>query len=425
MKNITTVILAAGRSTRFISNKSKLTHELAGLPIVSHVYKSAKKVSKKNIVVVCNMENYEELKILLGDCKLVIQKNQKGTADAIETAKPHIKSDSFIVLFGDVPLITDKSLKKLINSFKDNNSGSMIAFKSKNPKGYGRVILKNNKVEKVVEEINTTSSEKQINLCNSGIMLIKTSVFFNNVKLIKYNKKKKEKYLTDIFEIYFKKNIPFNFSISTEDEMSGINNLFDFNKVDNLLQKKLVNKFLKQGVLIKKPETSYFSFDTKIAKKVTIEPNVIIRSNVFIKAGTLIKSFSDLDGVVIDENCSIGPHARIRSNSKINKNCKIGNYVEIKNSTVGNKTSISHLSYIGDSEVGNEVNIGAGCITCNYDGVKKNQTIIGNKSFIGSNTSLIAPVKIGNNVRIGAGSVINKDIPTNKLAIRRSKLKIY
>ena len=425
MKNITTVILAAGRSTRFISNKSKLTQELAGLPIISHAYNAAKKISGKNIIVVCNKENYQELKFFLDNCKLIIQKTQKGTADAIETAKPHIKTDNFIVLFGDVPLITDKSLKKLIESFKKNNSGSMIAFKSSNPKGYGRVILKNNKVEKVVEEINTTTSEKQIDLCNSGIMLIKKSVFYNNVKLIKYNKKKKERYLTDIFEIYFKKNIPFSFSISSEDEMSGINNLFDFNKVDNILQNKLVNKFLNQGVLIKKPETCYFSYDTKIAKKVTIEPNVIIRSNVSIKSGTTIKSFSDLDGVAIDENCSIGPHARIRSNSKINKNCKIGNYVEIKNSTIGNKTSISHLSYVGDSKVGNEVNIGAGCITCNFDGVKKNKTFIGKKAFIGSNTSLIAPVKIGNNVKIGAGSVINKDIPTNKLAIRRSKLRIY
>ena len=425
MKNITTVILAAGRSTRFISSKSKLTHELAGLPIVSHVYNSAMKISGKNIIVVCNKENYKELKTILTGCKLVIQKNQKGTADAVETAKPYIKTKNFIILFGDVPLITDKSLIKLIKIFKNNNSGSMIAFKSSKPKGYGRVILKNNKVEKVIEEINTSDSEKLIELCNSGIMIIKKSIFFKNIKLIKYNKKKKERYLTDIFQIYFKKNNPFSYIISSEDEMSGVNNLFDYNKVDRIFQNRLINKFLNKGVLIKKPETSYFSYDTKIGKKVTIEQNVNIRNCVSIKSGTTIKSFSDLDGVVIGENCSIGPHARIRPNSKINKNAKIGNYVEIKNSSVGNKSSISHLSYIGDTKVGNDVNIGAGCITCNYDGVKKNKTIIGDKSFIGSNTSLIAPVKIGKNVKIGAGSVINKDIPTNKLAIRRSQLKIY
>jgi N-acetylglucosamine-1-phosphate uridyltransferase (contains nucleotidyltransferase and I-patch acetyltransferase domains) len=152
---------------------------------------------------------------------------------------------------------------------------------------------------------------------------------------------------------------------------------------------------------------------------------VNIRNNVSIKSGTIIKNFSDLGGVIVKENCSIGPHARIRPNSKIEKNCKIGNYVEIKNSNVGNNSSVSHLSYVGDCKVGNNVNIGAGCITCNYDGKNKNRTIIGNNSFIGSNSSLIAPLKIGNNVKIGAGSVINKNIPENKLAIRRSKLKIY
>ncbi len=425
MKNITTVILAAGRSTRFISSKSKLTHDLAGLPIVSHVYNTAKKISGKNVVVVCNKNNHAELNSILNGCKLVIQKSQKGTADAIEAARTHIKTENFIILFGDVPLVTDSSLKKLIRNFKKNNKGSMILFKTSNPYGYGRVVLEKNKVVKVVEEIHTTKSQKLIELCNSGIMLVNKFIFFKNLKLIKFSKIKKEKYLTDLFEIYFKKNIPFSFSISQEDEMIGINNLFEFNKVDYLFQKRLINNFIMRGVLIRRPQSCYFSYDTKIEKKVVIEPNVNIRKNVIIKSGTIIKNFSDLEGVVVKENCSIGPHARIRPNSKIEKNCKIGNYVEVKNSIIGNNTSISHLSYVGDSKVGNDVNIGAGCITCNYDGIKKNKTYIGNKSFIGSNSSLIAPVKIGNNVKIGAGSVINKDIPNNKLAIRRSKLKIY
>ena len=424
MKNITTVILAAGKSTRFVSSKSKLTHDLAGLPIVSHVYNIAKKISEKNIIVVCNKDNHGELSSLLKNCKFVIQKNQKGTADAIETAKSHIKTENFIILFGDVPLITDSSLKKLIKSFK-KNSGSMILFKSLNPYGYGRVVLEKNKVVKVVEEIHTSKSEKLIEICNSGIMLVNKSIFFKLIKLIKFSKIKHERYLTDIFDIYFKKKIPFTFVYAPEEEMSGINTLIDFNKVDKLLQKRLVSKFLNNGVLIKKPESCYFSYDTKIQSKVIIESNVTLRNKVYIKSGTIIKNFSDLDGVLVKENCSIGPHARLRPNSKIGKNCKIGNYVEIKSSIIGNDTNISHLSYIGDSEVGSKVNIGAGCITCNYDGVKKNKTFIGNKAFIGSNSSLVAPVKIGNNVRIGAGSVINKDIPRNKLAVRRSKLRIY
>lgn len=424
MKNITTVILAAGKSTRFISNKSKLTQELAGLPVVSHVYNTAKKISGKNIIVVCNKENHNELSSLLKNCKFVIQKNQKGTADAIEAAKSSIKTQNFIILFGDVPLISDNSLKRLIKNFK-NKVGSMILFKSLKPHGYGRVILEKNKVVEVVEEIHTSKSEKLIELCNSGIMLVNKSIFFKLIKQIKFRKIKKERYLTDIFEIYFKKKIPFTFIQAEEEEMSGINTLLDFNKVDKILQKRLVRKFLNNGVLIKKPETCYFSYDTKIQSKVIIEPNVTIRNKVSIKSGSIIKNFSDLEGILVKENCSIGPHARLRPNSTIGKNCKIGNYVEIKSSIIGNDTNISHLSYIGDSKVGSQVNIGAGCITCNYDGVKKNKTFIGNKAFIGSNSSLVAPVKIGNNVRIGAGSVINKDIPRNKLAVRRSKLKIY
>ncbi len=424
MKNITTVILAAGKSTRFVSSKSKLTHDLAGLPIVSHVYNTAKKISGHNIIVVCNKDNHDELRSLLKNCTFIIQKNQKGTADAIKAAKSSIKTENFIILFGDVPLITDVSLKKLIKSFK-NKVGSMILFKSLNPSGYGRVIIEKNKVVKVVEEIHTSKSEKLIELCNSGIMLVKKSNFFKLIKQIKFSKIKKERYLTDIFDIYFKKKIPFTFINAPEEEMHGINTLFDFNKVDKILQKRLVKKFLNNGVLIKKPETCYFNCDTKIQSKVIIEPNVTIRNKVSIKSGTIIKNFSDLDGVLVKENCSIGPHARLRPKSTIEKNCKIGNYVEIKNSTIGSFTSISHLSYVGDSKIGNRVNIGAGCITCNYDGVKKNKTVIGNMSFIGSNTSLIAPLKIGNNVKIAAGSVINKDIPSNKLAVRRSKLKIY
>ena len=424
MKNITTVILAAGKSTRFISNKSKLTQELAGLPVVSHVYNTAKKISGKNIIVVCNKENHNELSSLLKNCKFVIQKNQKGTADAIEAAKSSIKTQNFIILFGDVPLISDNSLKRLINNFK-NKVGSMILFKSLKPHGYGRAILEKNKVVKVVEEIHTSKSEKLIELCNSGIMLVNKVIFFKLIQQIKFSKIKKERYLTDIFEIYFKKKIPFSFIQAEEEEMSGINTLLDFNKVDKIFQKRLVAKFLNNGVLIKKPETCYFSYDTKIQSKVIIEPNVTIRNKVSIKSGSIIKNFSDLEGILVKENCSIGPHARLRPNSTIGKNCKIGNYVEIKSSIIGNDTNISHLSYIGDSNVGSQVNIGAGCITCNYDGVKKNKTFIGNKAFIGSNSSLVAPVKIGNNVRIGAGSVINKDIPSNKLAVRRSKLKIY
>ena len=206
--------------------------------------------------------------------------------------------------------------------------------------------------------------------------------------------------------------------------MLGINTLEDYNKVNIILQKNYINKFINSGVHFLKPETCYLTYDTKIEPKVIIESNVTIKERTIIKKGTTIKSNSYLEGVTISENCSIGPSARIRPNSVIGKNSKIGNYVEIKNSNIGKNVSIAHLSYVGDTVIGNKVNIGAGTITCNYDGRKKNKTIIKDNVFIGSNTSLIAPLVIETNSKIGAGSVITKNIPKRSLAIERSDLKI-
>ncbi len=425
MSQISTVILAAGNSTRFKGNKSKLTEKLAGLPIIMHIYKVAHKISGKNVIIVCNQNNIADLKIILPNCIFIIQKKQLGTADAILSAKKYLNKKSFLVLFGDTPLIGLKSINKLINSLKNKNSfGAIIGFKASDPKGYGRLKIKNNKVIKIIEEINTSNNEKKISICNSGIMFIKSKIFFENLNKIKTNKIKKERYLPDIIEIFYKQNKSFNFILCPENEMLGVNTLEDFLKVDEVYQNQLIHKLLKNGVLIDNPKSCRFSYDTKIQSGVKIESNVNILEGVNILSGTIIKSSSYLEGVTIKENCSIGPSARIRPKSIISSNVKIGNYVEIKNSKIGNYTSISHLSYIGDSDVGKKVTIGAGTITCNYDGIKKNKTIIKDGAFIGSNTSLIAPVIINKNVKIGAGSVIDRDIPVGNLALERSKLKI-
>ena len=225
-------------------------------------------------------------------------------------------------------------------------------------------------------------------------------------------------------KIFSKKNIPINYIECDKETMLGINTLDDFNVVQNILQKKYVKNFIKNGVNFLKPNTCYLSYDTKIEPTVTIESNVTIKEKTIIKKGSIIKSNSYLEEVTIDENSHIGPSARLRPKTKIGKKSKIGNFVEIKNSKIGNNVSIAHLSYVGDSEIGNNVNIGAGTITCNYDGKKKHKTIIKDNVFIGSNTSLIAPVVIESKSRIGAGSVITKNIPKNSLAIERSALKI-
>ncbi len=425
MFSITTVILAAGKSTRFKSKISKLIYPLCGLPIISHIHFIAQKISGKKVIVVCNKDNINELKLILKDCIFVIQNEQKGTADAIEKAKNKINSKNVLILFGDTPLITISSIKKLIKKFLSSKAkASLIAFRTLKPFGYGRLITKNNLLEEIVEEINLNSYQKKINLCNSGILIAEKKILFENLKNIKINKIKKERYLPDLFKIFYNKKIKTSIIECNESEMLGINTLEDYNKVQSVLQKKYIDKFINIGVNFLKPNTCYLSHDTKIEPNVIIESNVTIKEKTIIKKGSIIKSNSYLEGVTVCEDCSIGPSARIRPHSIIDKNSKVGNFVEIKNSKIGKKVSISHLSYIGDSNIGNNVNIGAGTITCNYDGSKKHKTIIKDNVFIGSNSSLIAPIKIEANSKVGAGSVITKNLPRGSLAIERSDLKI-
>ena len=425
MSDITTVILAAGNSTRFKASTSKLVYPLCGLPIVSHIYEIAKKISGNNIFIVCNDKNKDELKSILNTSKLIVQKNQKGTADAIEQVKKYVKSKNIIILFGDTPLVEVKDIRKLVSKFKTTKAkASLIAFNTLKPHGYGRLLLNNNYVEEIIEQINLNSEQKKINLCNSGILIANTKLLFDNVKNIKENKIKKERYLPDICKIFFKKNFPINYIECNEETMLGINTLDDFNLVQKILQKKYIKNFINRGVNFLKPNTCYLSYDTKIEPSVIIESNVTIKEKTIIKKGSMIKSNSYLEEVTIDENSQIGPSARLRPKTKIGKKSKIGNFVEIKNSKIGNNVSIAHLSYIGDAVIGNNVNIGAGTITCNYDGKKKHKTLIKDNVFIGSNSSIIAPIIIESKSRIGAGSVLTKNIPKNSLAIERSVLKI-
>ena len=426
MKNITTLILVAGKSSRFKSSKSKIFHELGGLSIIDHIYYTAKKISKNNIVFVCNKNNIKILKKRFSNCNFALQKNQKGTADAVLSAKHLIKKNSYIlILFGDVPLITLTTLKKLTNNFIRNKSfGSILVFNSKNPSGYGRVITKGNKVESVIEELNASSEIKKISLCNSGVMLSKYNLLYSFVKKIHYKNKKTEKYLPDIFAICHQNRKSFTFILCNEDEMLGVNTLDDFNKIDEIYQNRLRNNLINKGVKILDPKTVRVSYDTQIGKDSLIEPFVFIKTGVKLKSQVMIKTHTVLESSKIGKGSSIGPFARLRPNTIIGENVKVGNYVEIKNSKIGDDCSISHLSYIGDSQLGKNINIGAGTITCNYDGKNKNKTIIEDNVFIGSNTSLIAPLKICKNSIIGAGSVITRNIPINSLAVERSKLKI-
>jgi bifunctional UDP-N-acetylglucosamine pyrophosphorylase/glucosamine-1-phosphate N-acetyltransferase len=423
MKNITTIILAAGESNRILSKRSKIFHDISDRSLIDHVYSLAEKISSKDIVVVCNKKNYLFLNKKFKGAKIVIQKKINGTAEAVISADKNIsKKNDVLILYGDVPLVKQSSIKRLIKNFYFSKKiGSLLVFNSENPLGYGRVEIENNCIKKITEEIQADRETKKISICNSGIMICNSKFLFDNINKISNNNLKKEKYLTDLFEIAYKRRNAFGYSFCSEKELLGVNNREDLIKVDLTMQEEIKKRLINKGVTILQPDTVRVSYDTKIGRDSIIEPFVVIKKGVTISKNVTIKSHSVIEGCFVGEDSSVGPSARIRPNSKISKNVKIGNYVEIKNSFIGESSSISHLSYIGDSFIGKKVNIGAGTITCNYDGKKKNKTIIKDNVFVGSNTSLIAPLTIGKNSNIGAGSVITKNVPPNTLAIERSK----
>ena len=425
MGNIVSIILAAGESKRIQSTKSKIFHEIAEKSLIECVYSTAKKISPKNIFFVCNKKNISQISKNFTQAKTVLQNIPNGTADAVLCTKNILpKNKDVLILFGDVPRIESSSIKRLIKTYNSSNSiGCLLTFKAKNPIGYGRVETIGNAVKKITEEVQANKKIKQINLCNSGIMICKQNFLFSNLKRINKKNIKKEKFITDIFEIAYKDKKPFHFSMCSEKELQGVNTREDLIKMDITIQNEIKKKLIQNGVTILQPETVRVSYDTKIAKDCTIEPFVVIKKGVIIKKNVTIKSHSVIESSIIGEGSIIGPSARIRPYSVIGKKVKIGNFVEIKNSKIKDSTSINHLSYIGDSTIGKNVNIGAGTITCNYDGKKKNKTIIKDNVFVGSNTSIVAPLTIGSNSTIGAGSVITKNVPSNSLAIERTEQK--
>ena len=429
-KTFSFIILAAGKGTRMKSNKPKVLHEVAGKPIISHIIDKIlsirNNISIDRISVVLGKQS-REIKYYIEnnykDIDIIIQNNQLGTADAVLAAESTFKNykGKLIILCGDTPLITSKlllDLRKLSKNFRLGLSG----FKAINPKGYGRIVLNNaNQVSTIIEENDANNSQKKIDLCNSGMYVADTKLLYSLLSKVKFNSKNKEMYLTDIIYIANKDNIKIGITYNKEVESLGVNDRKGLAMAEKEMQNILREKAMKKGVTLISPETVFFSIDTKISKDVHIEPNVVFGPGVKIGEGVRIKAFCHLEGVTIKKNCTIGPFARLRPGTILEEYSKIGNFVEVKKSKIKKGAKVNHLSYVGDADIGSNVNIGAGVITCNYDGVNKNKTTIGSNSFVGSNVSLVAPLKVGSNSLIGAGSVITKDVPNNMLAVERNK----
>jgi bifunctional UDP-N-acetylglucosamine pyrophosphorylase/glucosamine-1-phosphate N-acetyltransferase len=447
MKNFSAVILAAGAGIRMKSYLPKVMHTLSGKPLIKWVIDTVSSLKPDNIVVVLGygadkVEKYL-LKINVKNLMIVYQKEQLGSAHAVMQAKNIFKSYSgnILVLSGDVPLIEKNTLVSLIKTNqKANSSVTVLATQVSDPFGYGRIVKKDGFLEKIVEEKEATFSQKQINLINSGIYCFDKNLWKALLK-VKSNNAKKEYYITDTVAILKDMEKSASLTITkNENEVKGINNRLELSQAETLLKYKKIKELFESGISIIDANSVYISYDTKIGQDSVIYPGVFIDEGVTIGKNCVLKgssyianskidsdsviSYSYVNGAIIGKNVKVGPWSHIRPGSVLKDNVKVGNFSETKKSVISKNSKVNHLSYIGDAEIGEDVNIGAGTITCNYDGLNKHKTIIGAKSFVGSNVNFVAPVKIGENVVIGAGSTITQDVPAGKLAIARARQEL-
>ncbi|MDC3024303.1 bifunctional UDP-N-acetylglucosamine diphosphorylase/glucosamine-1-phosphate N-acetyltransferase GlmU [Alphaproteobacteria bacterium] len=418
------IILAAGKGTRMNSSKPKVLHEIANKEMVLHIIDLCNKIKYKNLYIILGKDNVQIKSILPKNVKIIIQKEQLGTAHALLCGEKKIgnSKEKLLILYGDVPLLEISTLRKLIN--KSKNNITMLGFESSHPKGYGRIKKEKNKITEVVEEKNLKGEDKGLQLCYSGIFCGPSISIYTLLSKIKKNKLQKEFLLTDIFKLAYSENFPVSLSLADEKEVMGVNNMHQLALAETYFQNEIRKKFMMKGVTLKDPKTTYFSHDTKVDSNVIIGANNTFGEGVVIKKNAFIHANNNIEKTTIHDFASVGPFCRLRGGTVIGKFAKVGNFVEIKKSIIGEYSKINHLSYIGDALVGVHCNIGAGTITCNYDGRLKHKTIIGNNVFIGSNCSLVAPIKINNEAFIAAGSTISKNVGIKDFSIARAKQEI-
>ena len=436
----TAIILAAGQGTRMNSQTAKVLHKVGNKSLLQHVIDASRPlVNSINVIIGHHSESVKKT-TSNEDINWVNQKEQLGTGHAVQQAIPHINDNSIcLILYGDVPLIKTETLQKLTD--KAESSGfSLLSVMMENPFGYGRIIRdSNNSILSIVEQKDASKDELQVREINTGIMAIRGSILKKYLKELEPNNSQGEFYLTDIVEKAVKDNVNIaSFICESVAEVMGINDKNQLSQAERAYQQDKASDLMSKGLTIMDPkrfdcrgELSFkddcvidvnvvFEGDNDLGKNVLISPNCIIKASK-IGDNTHILANSIIENAVIGSNTSIGPFARIRPETKIGNHSKIGNFVEVKKSSIENNSKVSHLSYIGDSKIGNDVNVGAGVITCNYDGINKFQTEIKDGAFVGSNSQLVAPVTIGENATIGAGSTITQNTPDGQLTLSRNK----
>ena len=442
MKDLVAVVLAAGEGKRMKSKHSKLTHKILGKTLIEWVY-SAAISSEIDACIMVVGHKADEVKACMGDkVKYVTQEQQLGTGHAVMQAEAYLKKRNghVIVMCGDMPLISSETISNAFEKHtRQNNTVTIITADFENPTGYGRIIKdQNSRVVKIVEHKDASEDERQIREINSGLYFFEIKLLLDSLEKINNNNSQGEFYLTDTIEILIGRGKKVDtYKIENNYEIIGINDRVQLSNAETIKRRTIIEEYMRSGVTVIAPDTVYIESGVQIGMDTTIYPGTVVEGNSIIGQECIIGPNTRLvnskveDGaevqnsVVLDstvgERSHIGPFAYLRPGSTIGKDVKIGDFVEVKNSIVGNKTKVSHLSYIGDCDVGTNVNVGCGTIVVNYDGKKKHRTLIGDNVFIGCNTNLISPVEVKKNAYIAAGSTITDDVPENALAIARER----
>lgn len=421
------VILAAGKGSRLKSKLHKVLHNIAGRPIIEHLMAQVQILEPAKTIVIVGDEREQVIDQVSDRAICVVQEPQLGTGHAVAQAKDELAGfeGDVIMLLGDAPFITAKTIIGMLERLRAHDEPAVVVlgFEPDDTLQYGRVITHSDMtIEKMVEFKDANEAERATRLCNSGLMAARSKDLFDLLERVDNDNTQGEYYLPDIVNVAVREGHTCAAVVADKpEEVLGINSRKELAAAERQWQELRREEALENGVTLKAPDTVFFSYDTELATDVTIEPNVVFGPGVKVERGARIRAFSHLEGAHIGEDCEVGPYARLRPGAVMEKASKVGNFVEMKKATLGEGAKANHLSYLGDASVGAGANIGAGTITCNYDGYFKHQTRIGERAFIGSNSSLIAPVSIGADAIVAAGSAVSRDVAAGELRMVRAE----
>jgi bifunctional UDP-N-acetylglucosamine pyrophosphorylase / glucosamine-1-phosphate N-acetyltransferase len=423
--SIAAIILAAGKGTRMKSDLHKVLHPIAGRPMLMHLMDAVDALSPARKVVVVGSGKEQLEAALKGSAELAVQEPQFGTGHAVQQAERALSGfeGDVLILYGDVPFVPTATMQGMVDRLNADDTPAVVvlAFEPEDPTGYGRVIVEGGKIVKMVEQKDATDAERAVKLSNSGLMAVKSRDLFELLARVTDDNAQKEYYLTDIVNIAGADGRACVAVTTDPFDVAGINSRAQLAEMEGEWQARRRMRAMDDGASLIAPDTVWFAYDTVIGRDVVIEPNVFFGPGVSVADGVTIRAFCHIEGASLATGVEVGPYARLRPGAVLEEKAKVGNFVEVKKSRLGKGAKANHLSYIGDADVGAGANIGAGTITCNYDGYFKHQTVIGERAFIGSNSALVAPVKIGKDAIVAAGSAVTRDVADGELRLVRAE----